>query len=63
MKVVFFREEETGCKGSSEAVMSFFDDVRFVIQPDRKGNSDPVSYTHLDVYKRQKLVIFSKYME
>ena len=43
VKVVFFREEETGCKGSSEAVMSFFDDVRFVIQPDRKGNSDLIT--------------------
>ena len=43
MKVVFFREEETGCRGSSEAVMSFFDDVRFVIQPDRKGDSDLVT--------------------
>ena len=43
MKVVFFREEETGCRGSSEAVMSFFDDVRFVIQPDRKGNSDLIT--------------------
>ena len=43
IKLVFFREEETGCKGSSEAVMSFFDDVRFVIQPDRKGNSDLIT--------------------
>lgn len=43
VKVVFFREEETGCRGSSEAVMSFFDDVRFVIQPDRKGNSDLIT--------------------
>ena len=43
VKVVFFREEETGCRGSSEAVMSFFDDVRFVIQPDRKGDSDLVT--------------------
>ena len=43
MKVVFFREEETGCKGSSEAVRSFFDDGRFVIQPDRKGNSDLIT--------------------
>ena len=43
IKVVFFREEETGCRGSSEAVMSFFDDVRFVIQPDRKGNSDLIT--------------------
>lgn len=43
VKVVFFREEETGCRGSSEAVMSFFGDVRFVIQPDRKGNSDLIT--------------------
>lgn len=43
IKVVFFREEETGCRGSSEAVMSFFDDVRFVIQPDRKGDSDLIT--------------------
>lgn len=43
IKVAFFREEETGCRGSSEAVMSFFDDVRFVIQPDRKGNSDLIT--------------------
>ena len=43
VKVVFFREEETGCRGSSETVMSFFDDVRFVIQPDRKGDSDLIT--------------------
>ena len=50
IKVVFFREEETGCRGSSEAMMSFFDDIRFVIQPDRKGNSDlitNISYSEL----------------
>ena len=50
IKVVFFREEETGCQGSSEAMMSFFDDIRFVIQPDRKGNSDlitNISYSEL----------------
>lgn len=44
LKVVFFREEETGCKGSSAAYMPFFDDVRFVIQPDRKGNSDLITH-------------------
>ncbi|WP_018669148.1 hypothetical protein [Bacteroides gallinarum] len=43
IKVAFFREEETGCRGSSEAVMSFFDDVRFIVQPDRKGNSDLIT--------------------
>ena len=40
IKIAFFREEETGCAGSSNADMPFFNDVRFVIQPDRKGNSD-----------------------
>ena len=50
IKVVFFREEETGCKGSAQAYMPFFDDVRFVIQPDRRGNSDlitAISFTEL----------------
>lgn len=50
IKVVFFREEEVGCRGSSEAMMSFFYDIRFVIQPDRKGNSDlitNISYSEL----------------
>lgn len=50
IKVVFFREEETGCKGSAQAYMPFFDDVRFVIQPDRKGHSDlitAISFTEL----------------
>ena len=43
LKAVFFREEETGCRGSGAAYMPFFDNVRFVIQPDRKGNSDLVT--------------------
>ena len=40
LKVVFFKEEETGCQGSSHAEMKFFDNCRFVIQCDRRGNSD-----------------------
>jgi hypothetical protein len=40
MKVVFFRDEEVGCMGSYGARMSFFDDCRFVLQCDRRGNSD-----------------------
>lgn len=50
LKAVFFREEETGCRGSWAAYMPFFDNVRFVIQPDRKGNSDlvtAISFTRL----------------
>lgn len=43
VKVVFFRDEEIGCSGSSDAHMEFFDDVRFVLQCDRKGNKDFVN--------------------
>ena len=39
-KAAFFRDEEIGCVGSSLADMSFFSDVRFVLQCDRKGNKD-----------------------
>lgn len=39
-KVAFFRDEEIGCVGSSLAKMDFFDNCRFVIQCDRRGNSD-----------------------
>lgn len=39
-KVAFFRDEEVGCNGSYLADMSFFSDCRFVLQCDRKGNSD-----------------------
>ena len=40
LKVAFFVEEETGCRGSSQAELEFFGDVRFVIQPDRRGYKD-----------------------
>lgn len=40
IKVVFFVEEEIGCGGSQQAVMSFFDDCRYVIQIDRKNGGD-----------------------
>lgn len=43
IKIVFFREEETGCRGSSQAEMKFFEDCRFVIQCDRKGNDDLIT--------------------
>ena len=50
MKAAFFVEEEIGCRGSSAAEMSFFSDCRFVIQCDRRGNSDlvkSISFTEL----------------
>lgn len=43
LKVAFFVEEETGCAGSGRARMEFFDDCRFVIEPDRKGSSDLIT--------------------
>ena len=43
MKCLFFVGEEIGCQGSSNADMQFFDDCRFVVQCDRKGNSDIVT--------------------
>lgn len=40
IKGAFFVEEETGCYGSSSAIMSFFDDARFVLQCDRMNGYD-----------------------
>ena len=50
IKVAFFVSEEIGCIGSSNAVMGFFDDCRFVVEPDRRGSSDlitEISWTQL----------------
>jgi len=43
MKCVFFVGEEVGCQGSSQAKMKFFNDCRYVLQCDRKGNGDIVT--------------------
>jgi hypothetical protein len=43
MKCVFFMGEEEGCIGSNRANMVFFDDCRYVLQCDRKGNSDIIT--------------------
>jgi len=43
IKVVFFKDEEVGCVGSRysiEAHKSWYEDVSFIIQPDRWGNRD-----------------------
>lgn len=50
LKVAFFVSEETGCVGSGNADMGFFEDTRFVIEPDRRGYGDlitEISYTSL----------------
>jgi tripeptide aminopeptidase len=43
MKLAFFVSEETGCDGSRMADMDFFKDVRFVIEPDRRGAHDLIT--------------------
>jgi putative aminopeptidase FrvX len=40
IKIAFFRDEEIGCQGSYLADMNFFEDCRYVLQCDRRGNSD-----------------------
>lgn len=42
-KAAFFVDEEVGCLGSGAADMSFFRDCRFILQADRRGNSDFVT--------------------
>lgn len=43
LKAVFFIEEETGCHGSQNCMMSFFDDCRFVMECDRRGSFDLIT--------------------
>lgn len=43
IKIAFFVGEEVGCVGSNAADLSFFEDCRFVIQPDRRGYSDVIT--------------------
>ena len=40
VKCAFFHSEEIGCVGSSQADMSFFKDVGYCFQSDRRGNQD-----------------------
>jgi hypothetical protein len=46
LKVAFFTEEETGGTGSMNCNLKFFSNCRFVLQCDRKGNSDFIT----DIY-------------
>lgn len=39
-KAVFFVDEEIGCVGSWNCDLSFFKDCKYVLQADRRGNSD-----------------------
>lgn len=40
IKVAFFADEEVGCVGSYDANVEWFNDTRFVLQCDRRGNAD-----------------------
>lgn len=64
IKVAFFAGEEVGCVGSSQADMAFFNDVRFVIQPDRKGGTDiikTIGGTELMTEEFMKLTDYDAY--
>lgn len=43
LKLAFFVEEEVGCRGSDKADMDFFNDCRFVIEPDRREHEDLIT--------------------
>ena len=43
IKAVFFVAEETGCQGSGQCDMAFFEDCRFVIQCDRRNGNDLIT--------------------
>lgn len=43
IKVAFFVDEEVGCEGSYEADVKWFNDCSFVLQCDRRGNTDFVT--------------------
>lgn len=43
LKVLFTVQEEIGAVGASYASIKFFDDCRFVLECDRKGNSDIIT--------------------
>ena len=66
IKVAFFRDEEVGCNGSYDANVNFFNDVRFVLQCDRRGNSDFVNEIYgvqlqSNRFKKQSAKIIRKY--
>lgn len=43
IKVAFFVGEEIGCIGSGKCDMSWFNDCRYVVEPDRRGASDLIT--------------------
>jgi hypothetical protein len=50
VKAVFFVGEEAGGIGNSAVDMRFFDDVGYVLEPDRKGNNELLFGTYGETY-------------
>lgn len=46
LKVGLFIDEERGCNGSRVALLDFFKNTYFILQSDRKGNSDWITYSN-----------------
>jgi hypothetical protein len=44
VKAVFFADEEIGCLGAEQSRTEFFHDCRWVIECDRRGNSDLITW-------------------
>ena len=49
LKCAFFVEEESGCVGSNYVDLSFFSDVRFCLQADRKTGKDLITKINGDI--------------
>jgi|TARA_R110000803_G_scaffold23164_1_gene57071 hypothetical protein len=65
VKCVFFHSEEIGCVGSRDANMSWFNNVAYCLQGDRRGNKDFVNSIsgklYSDSFAEDILPIISKY--
>ena len=65
IKCVFFHSEEIGCVGSRDANMSWFNDVAYCLQGDRRGSKDFVNsisgQLYSDSFSEAILPIITKY--
>ena len=61
LKVFFFVGEESGCIGSDAVLLDHFDDVGYLIEPDRRGNNDLIyRYVGEDTMDKKFLKIAEK---
>ena len=49
IKIAFFVGEEIGCVGSGRCDMQWFENCQYVIEPDRRGASDLITYISGDI--------------